>query len=104
MQEIKQKIEELAALIKEHKPTAANQQKFHAIRNYIALVSGVSLHESRVKPGGPQMAKKLNANVESIDKPTPIKKKQRGRPKKENVLATTNNPKTLKAKLNKNAK
>jgi hypothetical protein len=52
MQEIKQKIEELAALIKEHKPTAANQQKFHAIRNYIALVSGVSLHESRVKPGG----------------------------------------------------
>jgi hypothetical protein len=105
MQEIQKKIAELEKLLNDFKPTPGQQRAHGLVKSYISLAAGAAEFKSRIKPGGSELAEKLNS-IYKDHEPKPEKKKKRGRPKKEkeNVLAISTAPKTLNAKLKKDAK
>ncbi len=104
MQEIKAKLNELEALLKNYKATGGEQRAYNLIYSNVMLAQNAASFKSRVKsnPNPQEQAAKLNqAYKDPAKQPTPKKqeKKKRGRPKKENVLASSNDKKTLTEKL-----
>jgi CO dehydrogenase/acetyl-CoA synthase beta subunit len=115
MEKIKTKINELVQLIEGYAPLNVDQQIFYRIKNIAKEAKRLAAQtggQSRIKKGGSKLAALLNDIYKDEEKIQEKKEeaaevekkpqKRRGRPKKEkeNLLATSNNKKDLKSKLN----
>jgi hypothetical protein len=103
MKKIKEKLSELVTLLEEYKATSQEQRSFTLIKSYVSLAQNAASFKSRVKTdvNPKEQAAKLNKTYKDYTpEPKPTAKKKRGRPKKkENVLASSTDPKTLTEKL-----
>lgn len=103
MKKIKSKLNELEQLLKDYKASGPEQRAYRLIFSFIKLAQNAASFKSRVKtqPNGQEQAAKLNeAYLNDNPKPKEKEEKRRGRPrKKENVLASTTENKTLTEKL-----
>jgi hypothetical protein len=111
MKNIIKKIEDLKKEIEDFKPERSDKLKHQLVKSYIILAANVASYQSRVKPGGYNLAGKLNDQYKT-EEPTAEQKKiiseknkiKRGRPKKNktNVMSDSNINKNLTEKLKNN--